>query len=238
MTIRGILFDKDGTLFDFQRTWGPWAVGLTARLAEGSPACRDALRKAMKLDPEAARFASDSTVVAGTVRDQVALLLPHLPGWTASSLEERLNREAASVDPIPATDLPALMAALRARGLALGVATNDGEASARRQLRHVGIEDAFDWIAGYDSGWGAKPAPGQIEGFLAALSLPAGEVLMVGDALHDLRAAKAAGTPALGVLTGAARRADLAPHAMAVLNDVGALPGWLDARADRAPAMI
>ena len=25
MKIAGILFDKDGTLFDFQKTWGKWA---------------------------------------------------------------------------------------------------------------------------------------------------------------------------------------------------------------------
>jgi phosphoglycolate phosphatase len=32
---------------------------------------------------------------------------------------------------------------------------------------------------------------------------------------------------AVGVLTGLAARADLAPHADVVLDGIGALPGWL-----------
>jgi phosphoglycolate phosphatase len=54
---------------------------------------------------------------------------------------------------------------------------------------------------------------------------------MVGDSLHDLRAARAAGMRAVAVLTGPARAADLAPWADAVLPDIGALAGWLDAGA-------
>ena len=33
--VDGLLFDKDGTLFDFHKTWNPWAVGLIRDLAEG-----------------------------------------------------------------------------------------------------------------------------------------------------------------------------------------------------------
>ena len=33
--IKALLFDKDGTLFDFEASWGAWASGLLARLADG-----------------------------------------------------------------------------------------------------------------------------------------------------------------------------------------------------------
>lgn len=33
--IKGILFDKDGTLFDFTATWGNWAHDVLMELAEG-----------------------------------------------------------------------------------------------------------------------------------------------------------------------------------------------------------
>ena len=36
--IRGVLFDKDGTLFDFQGTWGSWAQGLFLDLSGGDAA--------------------------------------------------------------------------------------------------------------------------------------------------------------------------------------------------------
>jgi phosphoglycolate phosphatase len=51
---------------------------------------------------------------------------------------------------------------------------------------------------------------------------------MVGDSLHDLQAGRAAGLRCVAVLTGIAGRADLAPHAEAVLDHVGLLPDWLD----------
>ena len=72
---------------------------------------------------------------------------------------------------VPAVPLRPLLEALRDRGLALGVATNDAEASARVHLRKAGVEDLFDFIAGYDSGHGEKPGPGQLLAFAAAQDL-------------------------------------------------------------------
>ena len=46
----------------------------------------------------------------------------------------------------------------------------------------------------------------------------------------DLIAGRAAGMVTVGVLTGPARADALAPHADAVLADIGHLPDWLDGR--------
>ena len=50
---------------------------------------------------------------------------------------------------------------------------------------------------------------------------------MVGDSRHDLIAGRAAGMQTVGVLTGMAELADLAPFADVVLPDIGHLPLWL-----------
>jgi phosphoglycolate phosphatase len=86
-----------------------------------------------------------------------------------------------------------------------------------------------DFLAGYDSGHGAKPAPGQLLAFCAATGLPAEAVLMVGDSRHDLAAGRAAGMRTVGVLTGLASADDLARDATVVLDHIGHLPGWIDA---------
>ena len=52
---------------------------------------------------------------------------------------------------------------------------------------------------------------------------------MVGDSAHDLIAGRAAGMQCVGVLTGTATRADLAPLADVVLPDIGHIPDWLTA---------
>lgn len=228
--VTAILFDKDGTLFDFQRTWGVWTVRLLADLTGGDAAGIAALGDAIGFDPVAARFARHSPVIAGTA-DQVAdLMLPHLPGLTPARLLARMNAAATCVTPSPAVPLVPLMTDLARRGLALGVATNDAEAPARAHLAAAGVLERFDFIAGYDSGFGAKPDPGQLIAFARATGRAPAEIAMVGDSRHDLTAGRAAGMATIAVLTGPALACDLADLADAVLPDIGHLPAHLDAR--------
>jgi phosphoglycolate phosphatase len=58
----------------------------------------------------------------------------------------------------------------------------------------------------------------------------ASETAVVGDSVHDLAAARAAGAVAIGVLTGPAPSAVLALHADAVLGSPAELAAWLDSR--------
>lgn len=133
------------------------------------------------------------------------------------------------LDPI---DRPAeILAGLAGRGLHLGIATNDAESSARAQAEALGLGGMMEFIAGYDSGYGGKPDPGMVTAFAAHHGVRAGEVAMIGDSIHDLLAARAAGAIAVAVLTGPlkiAARGDVEPHADHVIGSIADLPGWLD----------
>ena len=226
--IHGVIFDKDGTLYDFEATWGRWTVDLIADLAQDDAALADRMAQAVGFDLAARRFDPASPVIAGTPEVAAALLGPHVPGVSRGALIARMNASAARAPLVEATPLGPLMSALRGRGLRLGVATNDAESAARAHLAFSGVAAAFDFIAGYDSGYGAKPGPGMLEGFARATGLAAGSVAMVGDSLHDLEAGRAAGMVTLAVLTGPAPAEQLAPLADAILPDIGHLPRWLD----------
>lgn len=229
--IAGIVFDKDGTLFDFLATWGAWCREVLDAESRGDSGLRAQMAEALGYDPGTGRFRPDSIVIGHTSGEVAAAILPFLPGETQEGLLARLDARAAAAPQRPAApDLAALLAGLRARGLRLAVATNDTEAPARAHLRHAGIEGAFDFIAGYDSGHGGKPGPGQLLAFAGAFGLAPAACAMVGDSLHDLRAARAAGMVAVGVLTGFATAADLAPMADAILPSVADLPAWVDAQ--------
>ena len=146
---------------------------------------------------------------------------------TAASLAKLLNDEAEQAPQAEAVPLVPLLTRLRDAGLKLGVATNDAERPARAHLEAAGITSFFDFIVGYDSGHGGKPAPGQLLAFASHVDLTPDQIAMVGDSTHDLRAGRAAGMTCIAVLTGLATEAELAPFADVVLPDVGYLPEWL-----------
>ncbi len=229
MTLRGLLFDKDGTLFDFHRSWGPWLAGFIGRVSTHQP---HALRLAETLgfDLTAQTFRPGSVFVHDTLEEIMDAVLPHLPNWERGALAAYAKRETAKVPQIPTVPLAPLLTRLQARGLVLGVATNDNEAPARSQLEAAGVHGHFAFIAGYDSGFGGKPDTGMQRAFCTAHGLAPSEVAMVGDSLHDLTSGRDAGMVTVGVLTGTTSRAELEAVADVVLADIGEIEGWLDAQ--------
>ena len=228
--IAGLLFDKDGTLFDFRATWGGWTRRVVGFLADGSDPHAARLAAVLGYDLASGDFAPDSPVIAQTTAEIRDLLLPQLPVTDAGRLLDQMNRMAAENDMIEAVPLVPLFACFGRMGLRIGLATNDAEAPARAHLDRARIADRFDFVAGFDSGWGGKPETGQMQAFLAATGLRPSQVAMVGDSLHDLDAGRAAGMRTVAVLTGIADRATLAPHADVVLDHVGQLPDWIAAQ--------
>lgn len=224
--IDGLIFDKDGTLFDFRISWGRWAATFLRRIAsDDDHAVR--LGRAIGYDLASGAFAPDSPVIAATAADIAAALVRELPGVTVAELTDRIDASAGMAPMSEAVPLRPLLDSLRGKGLRLGLATNDSEAPARQHLANHGITDCFDFIAGYDSGHGAKPGPGMCLAFARQTGLEPARVAMVGDSRHDLEAGRAAGMRTIAVLTGVAKREDLAPHADVVLADIGAIPAWL-----------
>ncbi|WP_081532330.1 HAD family hydrolase [Rhodovulum sp. P5] len=235
VAITAILFDKDGTLFDFHRSWGSWAAGILDDLEARQAADKAALATALGFDVESGCFLPSSPAIAGTPGDVVRVMMPHLPQMRPNELANWLIDAAEHAPMVPAVPLDPLMERLAARGLTLGVVTNDAEGPARAHLDGAGILARFDFVAGCDSGHGAKPDPGPLLAFARETGRGAGEVMMVGDSRHDLNAGRAAGMMTVGVLTGLARAEGLADLADAVLPDIGHLPALLDRLAGPAP---
>jgi phosphoglycolate phosphatase len=229
VAIRGILFDKDGTLLDFHATWVPAYRRAAATISReaGRPDLADRLLAIGGYDHDSGRCDPGSPLGSGTNADIARLWAGASGHPDSAALETRLGSIFATEVPASAVavgDVASLFARLVARGLRLGVATMDSEALARHTVSALDIEAHLDFVCGYDSGFGTKPEPGMVEAFCARLSMRPAEVLVVGDTLRDLHMGRAAGAGlVVGVLSGAGSRELLAPHCDHVLESVLAL---------------
>ncbi|MFP6704868.1 MAG: HAD family hydrolase [Alphaproteobacteria bacterium] len=224
MKIRGILFDKDGTLLDYHATWVPTNRAAARIVAKGDAALAFELLRIGGQDDRAGTVAPGSLLAAGTTEEVAARWTRYLPPPGFANLPRLLDdifqREGAkNTTPVPG--LADTLVRLKARGLTLGVATSDSEAGARSTIAPFQMLDHFDFVAGFDSGFGTKPEPGMVLAFCRAIGLSPGEVLVVGDNHHDLEMARRAGAGlAIGVLTGTSRRTDLTGLADHVLDSI------------------
>lgn len=226
--IRGVVFDKDGTLLDFEKTWGPATTIVIEELSGGDPAIRDALAAAVGFDQAEVRFDPSSPLIAGAADDfgpDWARILGREAGRAHFSDIDARYRLAATTTLTPIGDPLAMAEALAGRGLVLGIATNDAEANARDHAGRFGIDSLFSFVAGWDSGFGSKPDPGQLLAFADHVGAPAGTIAMVGDSAHDMSAARAAGMRAVAVRTGpgAVEAAALADVTVDTIDDLPAL---------------
>lgn len=222
----GLLFDKDGTLFEFQKTWSAWTAELIRELSNDTLSSME-LAEALGFDLQRLAFHRDSPIIAGNPDELLDVLARAFPHMERKALLARILDSAMDAPLAEATPLAPLLDRLRAAGCILGVATNDGEVPARAHLKRTGILEQFAFIAGYDSGHGAKPDPGMMMAFMEQNALSPQNAAMIGDSTHDLRAGRAAGMATIGVLTGTANRFDLEPFADVVLPSIAQLPDWL-----------
>lgn len=232
--IKGILFDKDGTLVDFNATWLSIADFMAMDAAEGDRWKADRLLSAAGFDFVNKRFKPDSIFASGTNMDVVELWFPRLSDEDQMLAVARFNEITSVQGSSMAVALPGIVGALTAlhkRAYRLGVATNDSTAGAEKTMVTLGVAQLFDAAYGYDAVANPKPAPDTILAFCDLTGLRPAEIAMVGDNRHDLEMARAGGCGlAVGVLSGTGTRESLSAIADVVLDSVADLPGFLSAR--------
>jgi phosphoglycolate phosphatase len=226
--IRGILFDKDGTIIDYRRTWVPINREVALFAARGDRVLADRLLRLGGHDPGTDRVTAGTPLAAGDYHDIAAAFAVH-PGIEATpeltAGIERIFRKGGAQHSALIAGARETISELKARGLRIGLATNDSVGGLTASLQRHGILELCDFMAGCDSGFGTKPGPGMALAFCQAAALVPAEAAVVGDAVHDLAMGRAAGVALnIGVLSGTSGRHDLEGFADLILDSINDMP--------------
>lgn len=225
-TIRGLLFDKDGTLLDYAASWPPINREAAQLAADGDAALAAALLHQAGGDPQTGHALADSLLAAGNTRELAEAWRDAGSPIPLPTLITALDGlfQAAVARMVPVCQLAPLFGRLRKEGFTLGIASSDSIAAVAATAAHFGISETLSFMTGYDSGHGSKPEAGMILAFCAATGLEPAEVAIIGDSRHDMEMGRVAGAGLrIGVLTGAGTRETLEPISDLCLDSIAEL---------------
>ncbi|HOX44897.1 MAG TPA: hexitol phosphatase HxpB [Myxococcota bacterium] len=177
--IEAVLFDMDGVLIDSEPLWARAEVEVFGQV--GLRLTLDEARDSMGLRTEevvAFRFARTPW-----------------PGPSPAEVGQRLDARVQRLVRAEGRALPGAreaVAAVRARGLKLALASSSSHAMIDAVLARLGLERAFDHRQSADGEPLGKPHPAVFIAAAGALGVPASACLVVEDSLRGLVAAKAA----------------------------------------------
>ena len=228
--IDAVIFDKDGTLIDFDAMWGGWARQLGARLDAviRRPVSPD-IFATIGFDPTTGHVAPSGPLATGTMAGIEEMVARVLRRWCPSSAAARRATAAAWLVPdpaalaVPLADLPSIFGRLRGDGLRLAVVTTDDRTPTDSTLTALGVRWHVEALVCGDDGFAVKPAPDAVIAVCHAFRTDPSRVALIGDTSADIEMARAAGARlVIAVRSGVGTEDDLAA-ADVVLDSVGDL---------------
>lgn len=230
-----VVFDKDGTLVDFNHLWGPrlvrWVEALAAE--SGCPACMAPLYKVLGFDAGAMQVVPDGPAATASTADIYALaagvLFEHGLGWyrarplAVSSAETTMAAPPQPAEIRPLGDVAGAFRRLRAAGLPIAVHTNDDRALTAAMLEQLGVAGEVAVMACGDDELPPKPDPAGLRWIAAELGTTPERLVFVGDSAIDMLTARNAGAGAIGLAGGAGVQGSLAELASALIRSIDEL---------------
>lgn len=150
-----------------------------------------------------------------------------LDGLVAMFVKE--YRACATDQTRPYPGMVEVLEEIRGMNIPMGICTNKPEGFTRQILEGLGLARFFSSVVGGDTTSARKPDPEPVLACLRGLLAEPALSLMIGDSVHDVRAARAAGVT-VGVVPWGYRAAPVETlGADFILHDPSGLPGMIRA---------
>jgi phosphoglycolate phosphatase-like HAD superfamily hydrolase len=232
---QAIIFDKDGTLIDFDAMWGGWVVHLAEQLRQVSGLqVREALCIAMGYDDKNQKVDPLGKLAATPMSQLYDLTVGVMQslGLNESEAKKAVEEGWCIPDPVllakPFTDTRTLFGALQAQGIKIAIATTDDRAPTQAMIEAFDIEEYISSMVCADDGVPAKPAPDMVLTLCQRMEVDPAKVMVIGDTTADLKMARAAGAGLIvGVLSGVSNARDLVSYADVLIESVDELHAYV-----------
>ena len=236
---QAIIFDKDGTLIDFDAMWGGWALYLAEQLHQVSGIhVRDALCDAFGYDQATKKVLALGMMAAspmGKLR-QLTVEVMQAQGLSAEQAERVVEEGWCIPDPVISakqfTDTWTLFSNLHQQNIKIGIATSDDRAPTQAMIEAFDIEEFIATMVCADDRIPSKPAPDMVATICERLNIEPSKAMVIGDTTSDLKMGRAAGAGlVVGVLSGVSAAKDLIPFADVIIKSVDDLHAYAESLA-------
>jgi phosphoglycolate phosphatase-like HAD superfamily hydrolase len=226
-----IIFDKDGTLIDFDAMWGDWTLQLADRmLTLANLDIRLPLCDSFGYDLHTKKILPDGNLASATIwrLREIMLNVTQAAGVSYEEADRAVEQAWIVPDPValakPLTDIHKLFTNIRNRGIKIAIATADDRAPTEAMLEAFNANHLVSTLVCADDGIKAKPAPDMVFAICARLGIHQSKVIVIGDTVADLTMARSSGAGmAIGVLSGVGSLEKLTPLADLLIDTVDTL---------------
>lgn len=232
--LKGVIFDKDGTLFNYRLVWkdvlsATVSAVLSAMGKADTPQLHASFLTLLGITPTGVnpqglvfshkRYKTFFKMFGFCIRHRINLFV--VPAQYKKALRSTQKQIVHTLETMDFTPQVALFTRLKSHGYRIGIITSDTAESCEVFLAHMGLMPLVDFVATRDHEMKRKPHPEAFQEFCRLMELTPRQVAVVGDTDTDmLFARRSKAGYRVAVLSGSNDAAKLSRFAHVVYPDI------------------